>query len=507
MTIFGVLGAAMLALSTTSQESIFSANATNRARFLAESGLRIAQAHYCAEGELITPLTITLLSGEQVLIETLPADAGFSALATAHAGSPLEARAKVFGVLPECGSVDPGPGDGSSPDDYVIYAGGSDFVLPPGGFVDGSVFGEKVEIKPNSTITGNVISSEDVKIESGVKIGGYICAADGKVELKSSGTVVTGDIYANDDVILGSGTIVLGSIFTKGKVELKPGAFVGGDIHAREDVVLESGAEVRGSIYSRGEVELKSDAIVGGDIHAKEDVILKSNTSVGGSVYAGGSIEKSSSATIGGQRYTNQSSPPRIEPLPPTGCPPTPRKPKLQTFSHNSDHRSIPSSGVPVKLDPATYGDLTFPGSGKVILTSGNGVQPGSNPGRYTFRSIEGGWNSEIHLNLSVPGDIVVFVSKKLHFRGTIKVSLDGINYVPFNTIPKEQAKRVYWETHETFKARKWFGTVLSKEEMDLESFVGIGALATRDGEIKFNGTTPHITYVIADFAKNHWLP
>src|SRR5690606_20885642 len=84
LTILGVLGAAMLSLSVTSKETLLSANAANRAHYLAESALRIAQRQYCDDGEIPSPLTLQFLSGETATVTTLPDDAGFSVTATAH---------------------------------------------------------------------------------------------------------------------------------------------------------------------------------------------------------------------------------------------------------------------------------------------------------------------------------------------------------------------------------------------------------------------------------------
>lgn len=564
MTIVGVLAAAMLKLSVTSRETLFSANSMNQAQFLAESGLRIAQSRYCAEGELQTPLTITLDLGKVEIVEQ--GETHFRATATAFPGTPLEARAEAFGLIPTCSSGAPViPGD--SPDDYVILSANKEFFLPSGTIVDGSIFAKKVTTESKVNITGNVISSTSITLGSGSTVGGFIYGPSGDVIISSSDSEILGNIYAPHGKVEigGSNTVIWGDIYSEKEVNLQPiGHKIKGDIHAGGDVSIGSGVEVWKSVFSKRRVELKaSNSMVFEDIHSGKDVILNSGTGVfgnvfsaesvtlrnsgsfidenthtgadyisnrgtsGGSVYAAGLIQLNDS-TISGNAFAGRniladsaaikgqsssfSSPTIIPPFAPISAshfpPPLPLEPELQTFAPGSTIVSVSSSGT--KVDPGVYGRLNFLNAGKATLTSGSCSQTG-NPGCYIFESIgPEDWNSEIHLDLSVPGNIVVLVKNELHFRGIVKVSIDGTNFIPIRdvdpTIAKELSKRVYWETHHTFKAREWFGTILSKNSMDLHSsFFGVGALATLDGEIKMGGGQANITYVLADFAKIHW--
>lgn len=516
MLILGILGAAMIRLSVSSTETMLMANSITRAQFLAEAGLRYAQAVYCDDPEVWdTPGTLTLLSGEIVVIDK-PGD--FVVTATTDSGGRLEATARVFGEVPLCdGEEEPEPGE--TPDDYVVYTGGggsgdgSGFAVPSGGYVDGSVFGETVTIQPSGVeITDNVISSESVTLGSQTTVGGYICAADGNVRLRSSNTVVAGDIYAFGNVILESGTSVLGTIYATGDVVLQSGnTLVGGDIHAGGSLVAAS-AEILGSVYADVNVNIRNGTEIGGEAHAGNDLIYGTGQDnvISGDSFAGGSRNDHQPSS------TFQDTPPRVEPLPPTGCPPPPPPPQLQSFTSGTTDVTIPQNGN-MTLNPGTYGDVSIGGGATITLEAGDCMEVGD-PGCYVVNSFgPASWGQTLRLDLSTGDYITVFSVGDIGFSGPIEVSTDGVTYTDIQDIPietaKELAKRVYWETHGTFTISqdndpRWFGTVLSEDGISLGSgFFAIGAFATVDGPIEIQGSNPNITFVIADFAYEHWLP
>jgi len=552
MTIVGVLAAGMLKLSMTSRETLFSANSMNQAQFLAESGLRIAQSRYCAEGELATPLTITLLSGEEVLIEKNGAETHFNAIATAFPGTPLEARAEAIGIIPDCSESEPViPPD--SPDDYVLYSGGGTLDLPSHSNILSSVFGKSVITESGVDIAGNVVSETSITIESASNIGGFVCAANGYVILKAASTVVAGNVYAPlGNVIIEDKTIIHGSIFTKGTVILKSaGIEITGDIHAGKTITLQPGSVVRGSVFSRGKVLLTGSSVtVEGDIHAGED-FSATGSSVHGNVYAQGDITLNGSRILGdahangniiltawraqspiirnsfagGRRndhsnliYQNVIDP--IEPDSDFGCPSTP-PPKKQTITPDLTKNIVFSQFTPISastIAPGVYGRLQFGGGATVTLQAGTCSQP-EQTGCYVFQSFgPASWGQTLRLDLSTDGYITVLVKEDIEFSGPIFVKTKEFDYTRIENIPdetaRELARRVYWETHGKFTVassngtRRWFGTVLSEGRIHLEGgIIGIGAFASINGGINVSGGTSTVSYVLADFAKLHWFP
>lgn len=117
MVIVGVLGVAVISLTQSSQHSSFSSNASSRAYYLAESGLRYAQDIYCKEGWPDgSQRTLSLENGEK--IEVVREDDTFWATAIVDAGT---ARARVPMPLCLCGhGAGPAPVNLGSAGDFVI---------------------------------------------------------------------------------------------------------------------------------------------------------------------------------------------------------------------------------------------------------------------------------------------------------------------------------------------------------------------------------------------------
>src|SRR5690625_1545883 len=518
MTIVGVLAAAMLKLSVTSRETLFSANSMNQAQFLADSGLRIAQSRYCSEGELETPVTITLTSGEEVRIES--DETHFRATATVFGGTPLEARAEAIGLIPDCSSGEPViPGD--SPDDYVLYSGGGVFMIPSHSEIYGSVFAQIITTDSGIDVAGNVISETSITIASGSNMGGFVCAANGNITMRSDSTVVGGNIYAPfGDVTLGRGTIGLGDVFAAGKVILESGGTViEGGIHVGKDVVLESQAKVMGNIFTAGNVELKHDnALVGGDIHAHGNFSAGGGGVVSGNVYVSREIKLIDDSRIAGDAHAgtnilfvnngnsitgNSYAKGNVNqhngsiyntvllpeaPLPVDACPPAPT-PEMQTFTPGTksltftQFTSISESIV----SPGAYNNLNFGGGSTVTLQASNCIQ--ADQPCYVFQSFgPANWGQTLRLDLSTGDYITVFVKGDFAFSGPILVKTNDFDYTKIEDIPaeiaRELARRVYWETHGKFSitstngTRRWFGTVLSEDNISLAgNLTGVGKI------------------------------
>lgn len=504
MLVFGILGAAMMTLSVTSKETMLSANSINQAHFLAESGLRYAQATSCHEEDFEVPRTLLFPSGE-AFINTVGGGTHFSVMSTFAPGGPLEASAEVFGLVPICDEDEEEPGD--TPDDYVVYTGGGGgtFVVPSGGFVDGSVHGDIVEIAGGGVeITGDVISTTSATLNTQTSVGGNLCAATGNVTLSGSNITVGGNIYAAGNVLVESNNQVNGDIFAGGNVTLRQNVVVLGDVHAGNTFDSRA-ADVMGTVYTGVNIDMRNESHIDGDAHAGGDIILRPQgglSTIGGDSYAGGFNDHTGMGGVG--------VPPRIEPLPPSGCPPPPPPPAIQTFTPGTEP---PPSLNPVP--PGIYGDLIAGGSDIITLQAGDCDQIGQS-GCYVFNTFQPG--NTIRLDLSTGDNISVFTPNNITFPGNIQVSTDGTNYVGiqtlFNASPEDAkalARRVYWETHGEFtftnNGQQWLGTILAVDGITIsQDFFAVGAFATVDGAITV-GNSPTVHFVIADFAMEHWIP
>ena len=92
--LMSVMAASIVSFTRSSQRSFLSANATSRAHYLAESGLRYAQHMFCQEGWLHgRERTITLPSGDTV--EVIRILDQFWATAEVDAATTKQARATV----------------------------------------------------------------------------------------------------------------------------------------------------------------------------------------------------------------------------------------------------------------------------------------------------------------------------------------------------------------------------------------------------------------------------
>ena len=224
------------------------------------------------------------------------------------------------------------------------------------------------------------------------------------------------------------------------------------------------------------------------------NIIKGNNTNISGNAWAGAGINNHNPS------LTGQSVPPRIEPDKPSflvEAPVTP--PLLQGFNSGT----IPQDGLSV--EPGTYGKLTINGNSTTTLKGGT----------YYFSAVDAGRSGlTLRLDLS-EGPITVFITGKVNFSGSVEVSTDGVNWTRINELEhntaKELAQKVYWENHGTFtiatnnSIRQWFGTVLSKQTITLNSgFYGVGAFVTTEGNLDI-ASNPTVIYSIADFTRNSW--
>ena len=200
----------------------------------------------------------------------------------------------------------------------------------------------KVDIKENSAVLGNLTALLDVKLEIGTTVAGNITSRGSLVEVSAGAVVlgnitaastvvikddakVTGNIRAGGAVDLGKRQIVSGSVtslgglvvikedrnvqgdvWASGAVTLEARALVGGTITAGGTVQVKAGVtgptEVKGNIVATGQVTLEPGSIVRGDVTSVAGkVVIEENVQViGGNVWAAGEVTLKAGASIGG---------------------------------------------------------------------------------------------------------------------------------------------------------------------------------------------------------------
>jgi len=521
MVLMAVLGAGIYSITTSSSFSELLSNKNDNAYQLAKSGIRYA-ANLLAEGGrgcLLPETTFQMQGGNSFTItianDSSTGDKNITSKGDVNKNTFLAAsRVLTYSMPPP----PPGLPKPSEPGYYVSYSG-SDGAATAGGTINGSIYGETVSIAPNSTITGNVISKTSITIGSGTIVSGRICSSNGDVTLRASSVNVGGPINANNgDIILQSGTTAWDNVFASGNVTLiASNSSVAKDINAGGDVLIESGCSANQNVYAGGKLTLKSSGSqVKMDVHTGGNVNLAWGTPIYGTVWAGGTISSPDTTNQKGSWYINQPVPPRILPTAPTACPDVP-KPQTQTFNDKVGTVDIvvPQSGSST-ITPGKYRNLIFNGGATLTIQAGICKKVGD-AGCYYFNSFQGGkWGQTLRLDLSTGPDITIFSAGDIKHSGPVEVSTDGstwhaINETTYQNTAKSLAKRVYWETHGNFQittdngTRQWFGTVLSKNDIMIPSGAWIiAALATVNGSISADAN-PTITYVLADFARDHW--
>lgn len=506
--LLSALGLGIVQMSSSSRQTHFAGVGTAQARFYAEAGLAYARHVHCTEG-WADGVEVTLYPDGQTQVVISRTGEQWLAEAEAFMGTAMAARARSWGQLGDCGGGG-GGGPGERPDDYVVYNPGS-FAVPSGGDVTGSVYGEEVTLSnANVRVSENVVSGSSVSLGTRTQVGGFVCALDGDVVLRSSGTQVAGDVKAFGDVVLESGTEVLGSIYATGQVELEASnCYVGGDIHAGGSIVIKKG-EIGGSLYAGWNVEIENGTEVGGEVHAGNEIRFGqgARNTIGGNAYAGGAVNDAEGGTV------YEDSPPLVGPATPSGCPAIPPVPQLQSFTVGTGTTVVDDE----RLLPGVYGDVEVAGGRSITLQAGSCDSPGQ-AGCYQLASLgPGAWGQVLRLDFSTGDFIHVFAEGDIQFVGEIEVSTDGTNYENLEDLAEseaiELARRVYWETHGSFvmgtnnATRQWLGTVLARLGGQLPSGAYVvGTVASTEGDITVQSSNPTIIYALADFARENWVP
>lgn len=99
-----------------------------------------------------------------------------------------------------------------------------------------------------------------------------------------AGTTITGNVESNGDIRV-DGTIK-GNIYSKAKVLVGPAGFVEGDMHCNE---ADISGQVSGRMVIQGLLVLKANAIVNGDIHTAK-LFMEPSVSFNGQCHMGANI-------------------------------------------------------------------------------------------------------------------------------------------------------------------------------------------------------------------------
>ena len=151
------------------------------------------------------------------------------------------------------------------------------------GDVDGDVLANDIEMtSSDSTVTGDIYSSGLVNVKTGS---------------------VTGDIHSANGIIIGSArsTVVEGWLFSNGSIEVGGGGQVGGHIHSCGGDVSLSGSAVVGTaanpieIRATGDITISGSAVVYGVVYAGGSIVV--GGTINGDAYAGGTITNPGSVT------------------------------------------------------------------------------------------------------------------------------------------------------------------------------------------------------------------
>ena len=464
--LMSVMAASIVSFTRSSQRSFLSANATSRAHYLAESGLRYAQHMFCQEGWLHgRERTITLPSGDTV--EVIRILDQFWATAEVDAATTKQARATV--PMPISGCQDEPFTPRRGPDDFVIF-GDAQLTVDHSSPVDGNVavIGEDINIQGN--VNGDVIA-RNIEFNGVSSLEGTIFSS-GQVDITNGGVV--GDVNAAGTVtVLAASSVIGGWIFSEQSVRVIQGANVAGHVHAAGGDVLVTGGASIGSagnpveVRAAGNVILEGSGTIYGDIYASGNVSLTGGTKIFGNIFAGGSITSTTGTTISGTQTPN--SPSFIEaPLPADLTPIDELElPEATEFSAGGDSFFMRQNET-LALEPGSYGSLGgqhYVGSNS-SLTLKSGETADAN---YFFTDLALGQAINLNLDMSGPHELRIFVEGDVVARGALRVnvSTDGTSYLPIthSSVDPEIASRIYLETKGDFHigfSSQWFGSVFT---------------------------------------------
>lgn len=500
--LMSVMAASIVSFTRSSQRSHLSANATSRAHYLAESGIRYAQYIFCREGwQHGRQRTLTLPSGDTV--EVIRILDNFWATAEVDAGSSKQARATV--PMPISGCEDEPFTNNRGPDDFAIF-GDSDLTVDHNTPVAGAVavIDEDLDIRGN---VGGDIIARNLMFNGTSSLEGTVYAS-GVVDITNGGVV--GDVNAAGTItVLSASSVVGGWIFSEQSVQIIQGASVSGHIHAAGGDVLVTGGARVGSpsdpveVRAAGNVILEGSGTIYGDVYAGGSVTLTGGTRIIGNIFAGGSISSTNGTTISGSTISN--SPSFVEaPLPADLTPINELElPEPTEFSAGGENYFM-GQRQSLTLDPGSYGAVSgqhYVGGSTLNLKSGT-----TQDANYFFTDLTLGQALTLNLDMSGPKELRIFVTGDVLGRGDLRVnvSTNGSTYLPIanSSVDPQIASRIYLETKGDFHigfSSTWFGTVYTPNG-NLSTAFGANLVGSYISGGTHNITGARVTHVPTSF-------
>lgn len=379
--------------------------------------------------------------------------------------------------------------------DYLLYSGSNDVVnLIGDGYYEGDIYASHVDINAaGAEIKGNIVSENDLKIISNLKMTGDLISFGGEVNVAGANNTVNGNVHAKGDVTLSSGTKVK-NIYTESSVVWGGQNTVDGEVHAQESIgtnpTAVSQVKVGSSVFAGKDVYTNSDNFTFmSDVHAGNNINLGAQNTIKGQAYAGNQII--GSGTIEGNRYTTPTAPT----LPDYNDEePVQGDIILTEFEHGISNLNINQTTT---LEPGAYGEITFNGSSGPTLTSGD----------YYFKSLITVPNTGVTLDIT-DGPINVYITGDADFKSGFDVKVKKGNREEemsrtFVTNHLDEAKEfagdIYFETHGSFTLPEnstFIGSVIANNNFTTGSNTTlVGAFAVNRGKFYTAPSAPILYY------------
>lgn len=149
--------------------------------------------------------------------------------------------------------------------------------------ITGTLQAEEIVTGSSNTINGNLIA-EYVETGSANTIQGNISAEE--INIRSSGTQVTGDLNADEDIFIGSQAVINGNVTSGDDINTNSPVTINGAVSAADQFTLASGSSVTGPVTATDVTMQPSNAQINGNITVSDTLTVGSGGVVIGSVVA-----------------------------------------------------------------------------------------------------------------------------------------------------------------------------------------------------------------------------
>lgn len=261
----------------------------------------------------------------------------------------------------------------------LVYTACGDYPVPPRrpDLCDLAAFGENnIRFGNGGTGRPQIASKGDILLETNCDVGSIY--SKGLVNLRN-GCDIWGEVVTEGSAFLEASpsTILHGSLWTGGYAELRNGSTVTGDVAARTTISLSSNATIQMDAWAGGNIDLSNPSNILGNARSAADMTGQP----GGRIWGTGQVSMgrtiSPNLTVGT---------PIIAGTVPTPLAPVVDLPTLDDYRRDlsascavAATRPDSSNATNVTLPPGVYGDLLFASGANLILQSG---------GTYIFNSL-----------------------------------------------------------------------------------------------------------------------